>query len=76
MPRYFFNVRGNGFEETDLVGRTCADDVAALSEALGEAGRVLRDLLSQDALSDHGEIEIEDERHRTVLTLPLRAAAY
>lgn len=76
MPRYFFNVRGNGFEETDLVGRTCADDVAALSEALGEAGRVLKDLLRQDALSDCGEIEIEDERHRTILTLPLRAAAY
>ncbi len=76
MPRYFFNVRGNGFEETDLVGRTCADDVAALAEALGEAGRVLKDLLSQDALSDCGEIEIEDERHRTILTLPLRAAAY
>lgn len=76
MPRYFFNVRGSGFEETDLVGKTCADDVAALAEALGEASRVLKDLLSQDALSDHGEIEIEDERHRTVLTLPLRAAAY
>lgn len=76
MPRYFFNVRSSGFEETDLVGRTCADDVAALAEALTEASRVLRDLLRQDALSDCGEIEIEDERHRTVLTLPLRAAAY
>lgn len=76
MPRYFFNVRGNGFEETDLVGRTCPDDVAALAEGLGEAGRVLRRLLSEDALSDVGTIEIEDDRHRTVLTLPLRAAAY
>lgn len=76
MPRYFFNVRGNGFEETDLVGRTCPDDVAALAEALGEAGRVLKDLLREDALSNCGEIEIEDERHRTILTLPLRAAAY
>jgi hypothetical protein len=76
MPRYFFNVRSSGFEETDLVGRTCSDDVAALAEAMGEASRVLRELLHQDALSDKGEIEIEDERHRTVLTLPLRAAAY
>jgi hypothetical protein len=76
MPRYFFNVRGSGFEETDLVGRTCADDVAALAEAFGEAGRVLHRLLGEDALSDAGTIEIEDERHRTVLTLPLRAAAY
>jgi hypothetical protein len=76
MPRYFFNVRSSGFEETDLVGRTCSDDVAALAEAMGEASRVLRELLQQDALSDSGSIEIEDERHRTVLTLPLRAAAY
>jgi hypothetical protein len=76
MPRYFFNVRSSGFEETDLVGRTCPNDVAALAEAMGEASRVLRDLLQQDALSDSGEIEIEDERHRTVLRLPLRAAAY
>jgi hypothetical protein len=76
MPRYFFNVRGDGFEEEDLVGRTCSDDVAALAEALGEAGRVLRQRLREDSLSDKGEIEIEDERHRTILTLPLRAAAY
>ena len=76
MPRYFFNVRGDGFEETDLVGRTCADDVAALAEAFGEAGRVLQERLREDALSDRGEIEVEDQRHRTVLTLPLRAAAY
>jgi hypothetical protein len=76
MPRYFFNVRSSGFEETDLVGRSCPNDVAALAEAMGEAGRVLRRLLNEDALSDNGAIEIEDERHRTVLTLPLRAAAY
>ena len=76
MPRYFFNVCGDGFEETDLVGKTCADDVAALAEALGEASRVLQRRLREDALSDRGEIEIEDERHRPVFTLPLRAAAY
>lgn len=76
MPRYFFNVRCDGFEEEDLVGRTCSDDVAALAEALGEAGRILRQRLREEALSDRGSIEIEDERHRTILTLPLRAAAY
>jgi hypothetical protein len=76
MPRYFFNVCGDGFEETDLVGKTCADDVAALAEALGEASRVLHRRLREEALSDRGTIEIEDERHRPVLTLPLRAAAY
>jgi hypothetical protein len=76
MPRYFFNVRGDGCEETDLVGRVCADDVAALGEALGAASRVLRARLRADGLSDVGMIEIEDERHRQVMSLPLRAAAY
>jgi len=76
MPRYFFNLRGNGFEETDLIGRHCADDVAALGEAMMAASEVLRERLSRDGLSDAGEIEIEDERHRPVMTLPLRAAAY
>jgi hypothetical protein len=76
MPRYFFNVCGEGFEETDLVGKYCESDLAALGEALSFAGRVLRERLAADALSDTGSIEIEDERHRQVLSLPLRAAAY
>ena len=76
MPRYFFNVSGGGCEETDLVGKTCADDVAALAEALEAASRVLHRRLREEALSDCGAIEIEDERHRLILTLPLRAAAY
>ena len=76
MPRYFFNVCGEGFEETDLVGKYCDNDVAALGEALTFAGRVLRQRLAADGLSDQGTIEIEDHRHRRVLSLPLRAAAY
>ena len=77
MPRYFFNVCGDGFEETDLVGKACADDVAALSHALSTASQVLHDRAADAfALSDKGSIEIEDERHRPVFTLPLRAAAY
>jgi hypothetical protein len=32
--------------------------------------------LCTDGLSDVGTIEIEDERHRQVMSLPLRAAAY
>jgi hypothetical protein len=77
MPRYFFNVCGDGFEETDLVGRYCANDVAALSEAMSTASQVLHDRAADAfALSDQGAIEIEDERHRPLLTLPLRAAAY
>ena len=76
MPRYFFNLRGDGFEETDLLGKQCADDVAALGEAMGAASRILLARLRADGLTMAGMIEIEDERHRPVMTLPLRAAAY
>jgi hypothetical protein len=76
MPRYFFNLRGDGFEETDLLGKQCADDVAALGEAMGAASRILQARLRADGLTMAGMIEIEDERHRPVMTLPLRAAAY
>ena len=76
MPRYFFNIRGDGFEETDLLGKHCADDVAALGEALGAASRVLQARLRADGLTTAGSVEIEDERHRPIMSLPLRSAAY
>lgn len=76
MPRYFFNFTSESCEEVDLVGRHCPDDVAALQEALVTAGAILRRRLEGDSFCNDGAIEVEDERHRTVLTLPLKAAAY
>ena len=37
---------------------------------------VVRNRLVADEISLRGWIEVEDERHRPVLRLPLRAAAY
>lgn len=76
MPRYYFNVSCDGFEATDLVGECCPDDVAALGQALRTASAVLQKRLLADAIPQSGWIEVEDERHRPVLRLPLRAAAY
>lgn len=76
MKRYFFNVCSREFEEIDLVGKRCPDDLAALQEALSTASEVLRKRLSNEAFCASGTIEVEDERHRPVLSLPLRAAAY
>jgi hypothetical protein len=76
VPRYYFNVLCDSFETTDMVGETCADDVAALNEALRTASSVVRKRLLADELFNGGWIEVEDERHRQVLKLPLRAAAY
>ena len=76
MPRYYFNVCCEGFETTDLVGTTCPNDVAALGEALRAASAVARKRLRSNDLPGGGWIEVEDEDHREILRLPLRAAAY
>jgi hypothetical protein len=76
MPLYFFNIRGDGFDETDLIGKRCKNDVAALSEAMLVASGVVHQRLADLQVAHYGEIEVEDEGHRTVLCLPLRAAAY
>jgi hypothetical protein len=76
VPRYYFNVRGDAFEEEDVVGRLCPNEVAALSHALSSASLVLQKRLLAEGLSSAGSIEVEDEQHRPVLSLPIRAAAY
>lgn len=76
MPRYYFNVCCDTSEVTDLVGESCADDLAALGKALSTASAVVRNRLITDEISLRGWVEVEDERHRAVLRLPLRAAAY
>ncbi|HEY0111697.1 MAG TPA: hypothetical protein VGB59_00955 [Allosphingosinicella sp.] len=76
MPRYYFNICCDGSETTDVVGEVCPDDVAALGEALKAASAVMHKRLLMDDLPSDGWVEVEDERHRSVLKLPLRAAAY
>jgi tRNA A-37 threonylcarbamoyl transferase component Bud32 len=75
VPRYYFNFCSDEVETTDLVGEDCADDVAALKEALKAASHALKEQLFFNNVMD-GWIEVEDERHREVMRLPLRAAAY
>jgi hypothetical protein len=76
MPRYYFNLSCDGFEETDMVGECCRNDVDALNGALRAASAVLQKRLLADEITSRGWIEVEDERHRAVLRLPLRAASY
>ncbi len=59
-----------------MVGESCPDDVAALNQAFRTASSVIRARLLADELFAGGWIEVEDESHRPVLELPLRAAAY
>ena len=76
MPRYYFNVCCEAYEATDVVGESCPDDVAALSTALSRACEVVKQRLVPADFSSDGWIEVEDEEHRPVLKLPIRAAAY
>jgi hypothetical protein len=76
MPRYYFNLSCQDFETTDVVGECCRDDVAALHEAMRAASAVLRQRLLDEQPCPNGWIEVEDEHHRPVLRLPLRAACY
>ncbi|MDB5671731.1 MAG: hypothetical protein JWO25_2690 [Alphaproteobacteria bacterium] len=76
MPLYFFNIRGDGFDETDVVGKRCKNDVAALSEAMLIASEIVQQRLADLHVAHYGAVDVEDEGHRSVLSLPLRAAAY
>ena len=76
MPRFYFNVRCDRFEATDIVGEHCRDWGAAHAEALRAARAIVRKQLASDDLPRLGWIEVEDEQHRSVLKVPLRSAAY
>jgi hypothetical protein len=75
VPRYYFNICSDEFEEADMVGEHCANDVEALKEALRQASSVVEQQLFFNKVMD-AWIEVEDENHREVMRLPLRAAAY
>ena len=75
VPRYYFNFCSDDTETTDLVGEECLNDVEALKEAMRAAGDIMKQQLFFNRVMD-GWIEVEDEQHREVMRLPLRAAAY
>ena len=75
VPRYYFNVCSEEFEEADMVGEHCLNDLEALKEALRQASAIVEQQLFFNKVVD-AWIEVEDEDHREVMRLPLRAAAY
>ncbi|HEX2763204.1 MAG TPA: hypothetical protein VHM92_05075 [Allosphingosinicella sp.] len=76
MPRYYFNLRSDAEEVTDVVGESCRDEVAALALAFDKAGEIARKRVFGDGWIGDARIQVEDERARIILTLPVRAAAY
>jgi hypothetical protein len=75
VPRFYFNVNGDEFHWTDLVGRRCDDLVAARREATAIAGEMITSSLMAGKLPEDAVIEVEDESMRPVLEMRLRHAA-
>ena len=75
MSIYYFNIKADTFDAEDLEGEDCSDVETARAEALVAAGALIRGELRRGTLPGSGWIEVEDEHHRTVLRMPLRAAA-
>jgi predicted alternative tryptophan synthase beta-subunit len=76
VPRYYFNFCCDRFEATDVVGEYCRNPDAARQQAMRQARDIVRKNLLQDELTQAGWIEVEDEAHRAVMKVPLRAVAY
>jgi hypothetical protein len=74
MPRFFFNIHCDAYAATDLVGEHCPDTPAARVEACRTARELVRETLALGKIPD-GWIEVEDEEHRPILMLPLKAVA-
>lgn len=74
MPRFYFHVcNGSGFTEDDE-----GSELADLSEARANAIRGLRDIMATELkrgeLNLGSFIEIEDEAHELVMTVPFADA--
>lgn len=76
MPTFYFNVRSDQFDATDMVGEFCPSEADARRQALHAARAIVQRELARGGLPSRGWIDVEDEQHRPVLTIPLREAAF
>jgi hypothetical protein len=71
MPQYFFTVRWSDREEGDRLGTPLKDDAAALDYAC----RIVREPRSSGGYDGPGlVVEVRNELHRRVLSMPFLAA--
>ena len=74
MPRFFFSRVCPEYSITDIVG----EDVADRAEAKRRAREIAMEIASEQLEAGRGPsgwVEVEDEAHRPVFMLPLRAVA-
>jgi hypothetical protein len=70
VSRYFFTIRWPDREDSDQLGTSLPDDIAALDHAV----RIVRELRRGGEHDDPGLMMIvRNEMHKTVLSLPFLA---
>ncbi len=74
MPTYYFNLRGEKFEQPDLAGKVLSDDWAARAEAERLAAELVESALIAGNLPPDAVVEVDDAQMRPVLALPLNPA--
>ena len=74
MPRYFFNVHGETFATSDLVGRDLSGDEAARLEAKLVANEVAMTALSSAQLLQNPWVEVLDDNQRPIVIIPVHEA--
>lgn len=74
MPRFFFSRVCPEHSVTDIVGENVADRAEATRRAREIAMEIASEQL-EAGRAPSGWVEVEDEAHRPVFMLPLRAVA-
>ena len=75
MPTFYFNLRSDDFDATDTIGEYCHSGDEVRKRALIAARSIVQQELVNGGVPSDGWIEVEDEEHRPVLSIPLREAA-
>jgi hypothetical protein len=71
MPLFYFNVRGERFEQPDLAGRELSDTEAARAEAERLAAELVETALVAGEVPPNAVVEVDDAEMRPVAALPL-----
>ncbi len=74
MPTFFFHIRGGGIEAEDFIGMDLPSLEAARDEAVRSARDIMMDEIQAGRLSLKRRIDVEDQDHRPVFSLPFGEA--
>jgi hypothetical protein len=68
MPKYYFDVNGNGVPDS-AEGEKLADDEAAWHEATLVAGEIFKDVDGKFRPGQQWKLEVQDEKRRPIFSI-------